>query len=138
MHEEFSWCGKCDMPKWYEKKKNSNNNKKHKSHQSYLIIVEQFFIQTITSAQSVAKSTHLYFDAWMNFNIKFIVELFFHSVSFVQGPAHIKRAPTEKLREVFQKYASQQKNGEYFMTSEDFIRNYLGFFPDATYNKVSI
>lgn len=55
-----------------------------------------------------------------------------------QGPAHIKRAPTEKLREVFQKYASHQKNDEYFMTSEDFIRSYLGFFPEATYNKVSV
>lgn len=55
----------------------------------------------------------------------------------LQGPAHIKRAPTDKLREVFQKYASQQKNGEHFMTSEDFIRSYLGLYSESTYNKVS-
>lgn len=54
-----------------------------------------------------------------------------------QGPTEIKRATTEKLREVFQKYASQQRNGEHFMTSEDFIRGYLGLFPEENFNKVS-
>lgn len=56
---------------------------------------------------------------------------------FLQGPTHIKRAPTDKLREVFLKYASYEKNGERFMTSEDFIRGYLGLFPEPNYNKVS-
>lgn len=55
-----------------------------------------------------------------------------------QGPtAHIKRATTEKLREVFVKYASQEKNGERYMTSEDFIRGYLRLFPESNYNKVN-
>lgn len=56
---------------------------------------------------------------------------------FFQGPTHIKRATTEKLREVFLKYASQEVQGERFMTSEDFVRRYLGLFPEAAYNKVS-
>lgn len=56
----------------------------------------------------------------------------------LQGPTHIKRAATEKLREVFTKYASQEVQGERFMTSEDFVRRYLGLFPEATYNKVSV
>lgn len=61
------------------------------------------------------------------------------SVYISQGPqAHIKRAPTEKLREVFLKYASHEKNGERFMTAEDFIRGYLRLFPEQNYNKVTI
>lgn len=58
--------------------------------------------------------------------------------SETEGPTHIKRAPTDKLREVFNKYATHNKNGEYFMTSEDFIRSYLGFFSDVAYNKESV
>lgn len=54
-----------------------------------------------------------------------------------QGPTHIKRATTEKLRDVFQKYATQHIHGEQFMTSDDFVRGYLGLFPDASYNKVN-
>lgn len=78
-------------------------------------------------------------------SIKFILILFlsfFFLVLFVvfrfckKGPAHIKRATTDKLREIFQKYASQKKNGEYFMTTEDFIRGYLGLFPESNHNKV--
>lgn len=55
-----------------------------------------------------------------------------------KGPTHIKRATTEKLREVFQKYASQHIHGEQFMTSDDFVRGYLGLFPDQSYNKESV
>lgn len=61
-------------------------------------------------------------------------EFFF--LVYLQGPTEIKRATTEKLREVFQKYASQRRNGEHFMTSEDFIRGYLGLFPEENFNKV--
>lgn len=56
---------------------------------------------------------------------------------YLQGPqAHIKRASTDKLREVFVKYASFEKNGERYMTNEDFIRGYLRLFPESDYNKV--
>ncbi|XP_055301852.1 calcium-binding mitochondrial carrier protein Aralar1 isoform X2 [Sitodiplosis mosellana] len=54
------------------------------------------------------------------------------------GPTHIKRATTEKLREIFLKYASHQQNGEYYMTTEDFIRGYLRLFPEGNFNKDSV
>lgn len=72
------------------------------------------------------------------FKYKIIDWILINSINnCLQGPSHIKRATTEKLREIFQKYSSYQKNGEYFMTSEDFIRGYLGLFPESNYNKVS-
>lgn len=46
---------------------------------------------------------------------------------------HLKRATTEKLREVFNKYATHEANGELYMTSEDFVRGFLG----QSYNEVS-
>ncbi|ETN64037.1 mitochondrial solute carrier [Anopheles darlingi] len=49
------------------------------------------------------------------------------------NPMHIKRAATEKLREIFNKYATQQINGELHMTSEDFVRSFLG----QSYNEES-
>lgn len=55
---------------------------------------------------------------------------------FPKGPTSIKRSTTEKLREVFLKYASQQLHGEHYMTSDDFARGYLGLFPETLYNKV--
>lgn len=55
----------------------------------------------------------------------------------LQGPTHVKRASTEKLKEIFLKYASLQENGEYFMTSEDFSKKYLGVFEGNNVNKVS-
>lgn len=60
----------------------------------------------------------------------------FSNIPF-QGPTHIKRATTEKLRDVFQRYASQEIRGERYMTNEDFVRRYLGLFPEASYNQVS-
>ncbi|XP_017101159.2 calcium-binding mitochondrial carrier protein Aralar1 isoform X1 [Drosophila bipectinata] len=55
-----------------------------------------------------------------------------------ETPSLLKRASTEKLREVFQKYASIQKNGEHFMTSEDFVRNFLGLFTESAFNDESV
>lgn len=46
----------------------------------------------------------------------------------------IKRASTDKLREIFARYATQQINGELFMTSEDFVRGFLG----QSYNEDSV
>jgi solute carrier family 25 (mitochondrial aspartate/glutamate transporter), member 12/13 len=55
----------------------------------------------------------------------------------LQNPSHLKRASTEKLREIFNRYASKEINGEKYMTSEDFVRKYLGLFPDSNFNDVS-
>ncbi|KAH8406944.1 hypothetical protein KR222_000894 [Zaprionus bogoriensis] len=55
-----------------------------------------------------------------------------------QTPSLLKRAGTEKLREVFQKYASLQKDGEQYMTSEDFVRKFLGLFTDVAFNDESV
>ncbi|GAB0097657.1 calcium-binding mitochondrial carrier protein Aralar1 [Sergentomyia squamirostris] len=55
-----------------------------------------------------------------------------------EGPTHIKRASTEKLREVFLKYASQQKDGKLYMTGDDFVRGYLGLFPETGFNEESV
>lgn len=46
---------------------------------------------------------------------------------------HLKRGSTEKLREIFSKYATQEVNGQQFMTSGDFVRGFLG----QSYNEVS-
>ncbi|XP_055381615.1 calcium-binding mitochondrial carrier protein Aralar1 isoform X2 [Condylostylus longicornis] len=55
-----------------------------------------------------------------------------------KGPSHIKRASTDKLREVFLKYASVHKDDEDFMTSEDFVRRYLGLFNEQSFNEESV
>ncbi|XP_058064276.1 calcium-binding mitochondrial carrier protein Aralar1 isoform X1 [Anopheles bellator] len=55
------------------------------------------------------------------------------SRSASENTMHIKRATTEKLREIFSKYATQQLNGEPHMTSEDFVRSFLG----QSYNEES-
>jgi len=65
-------------------------------------------------------------------------EFYTNLLSFLQTPSLLKRAGTDKLREVFQKYASLQKDGEHYMTSEDFVRKFLGLFTDAAFNDVSI
>ncbi|XP_037821077.1 calcium-binding mitochondrial carrier protein Aralar1 isoform X2 [Lucilia sericata] len=54
------------------------------------------------------------------------------------GHSFLKRASTDKLREVFQKYATYEKNGEHFMTSDDFVRKFLGLFTDAAFNDESV
>lgn len=35
-------------------------------------------------------------------------------------------------------YATQEKNGERFMTASDFVRSYLGLYTDADYNPDSV
>lgn len=57
---------------------------------------------------------------------------------YLKGHSFLKRASTDKLREVFLKYATHEKNGEHFMTSEDFVRKFLGLFTDAAFNDVSM
>ncbi|XP_029660479.1 calcium-binding mitochondrial carrier protein Aralar1 isoform X4 [Formica exsecta] len=55
-----------------------------------------------------------------------------------EGSGYLKRANTERLHEIFNQYASQEKNGERFMTSSDFVRSYLGLYTDADYNPDSV
>ncbi|XP_035220847.1 calcium-binding mitochondrial carrier protein Aralar1-like [Stegodyphus dumicola] len=51
-----------------------------------------------------------------------------------EGTQYTRRADPEKLQEVFNKYASVEKNGERFMTPEDFVRKFLGVYKDPNYN----
>ncbi|XP_050463119.1 calcium-binding mitochondrial carrier protein Aralar1 isoform X2 [Cataglyphis hispanica] len=55
-----------------------------------------------------------------------------------EGSGYLKRANTERLHEIFNQYASQEKNGERFMTSSDFVRSYLGLYTNADYNPDSV
>ncbi|XP_055710667.1 calcium-binding mitochondrial carrier protein Aralar1 isoform X1 [Phlebotomus papatasi] len=55
-----------------------------------------------------------------------------------EGPTHIKRASTEKLREVFLRYASHKKDGKSYMTGDDFVRGFLGLFPETAFNEDSV
>ncbi|XP_037919362.1 calcium-binding mitochondrial carrier protein Aralar1 isoform X3 [Hermetia illucens] len=55
-----------------------------------------------------------------------------------EGPSQLKRATSEKLKQVFLRYASVEKNGEHYMTSDDFVRKYLKIFTDSEYNEESV
>ncbi|XP_038046015.1 calcium-binding mitochondrial carrier protein Aralar1-like [Patiria miniata] len=46
----------------------------------------------------------------------------------------VKRADPLLLRQIFNKYAGVEKEAEKFMTSEDFIRGFLGMQPERNYN----
>ncbi|CAK9818223.1 Calcium-binding mitochondrial carrier protein Aralar1 [Anthophora quadrimaculata] len=54
------------------------------------------------------------------------------------GSGYLKRANTERLHEIFNQYASQEKNGERFMTPADFVRSYLGLYINPDYNPDSV
>lgn len=55
-----------------------------------------------------------------------------------QSVPFVRRANTEKLLEIFNKYASEEKNGERFMTAVDFVRGFLGLYPEANFNPNSV
>ncbi|KAI1289505.1 Calcium-binding mitochondrial carrier protein Aralar1 [Halotydeus destructor] len=55
-----------------------------------------------------------------------------------EGTHSQKRADQASLKAVFDKYASAEKDGEKFMTHEDFIRRYLQLFPEENHNKTSV
>lgn len=55
-----------------------------------------------------------------------------------QGTVFVKRANTERLREIFHKYASVVQNGEKFMLASDFVRGFLGLYKDPNYNTNSV
>ncbi|XP_020710506.1 calcium-binding mitochondrial carrier protein Aralar1 isoform X4 [Athalia rosae] len=54
------------------------------------------------------------------------------------GSGYLKRANSDRLHEIFNQYATQEKNGERFMTPADFVRSYLGFYTDADFNPESV
>ncbi|XP_050343663.1 calcium-binding mitochondrial carrier protein Aralar1 isoform X2 [Nymphalis io] len=55
-----------------------------------------------------------------------------------RGAGYLKRADTDRLYEIFSKYATVEKNGEKHITSEDFVRKFLGLFGEDDYNKESV
>ncbi|KAH9643319.1 hypothetical protein HF086_012989 [Spodoptera exigua] len=55
-----------------------------------------------------------------------------------QGAGYLKRADTDRLHEIFLKFATVDRNGEKFITSEDFVRKFLGLFEEDDYNAESV
>lgn len=55
-----------------------------------------------------------------------------------QGGGYLKRANPDVLRDIFNKYASLEKDGEKYMTPEDFVIKYLGFFDGEGLNSESV
>ncbi|NXK18264.1 CMC1 protein, partial [Arenaria interpres] len=49
-----------------------------------------------------------------------------------------KRADPAELRSIFLKYASVEKDGEHYMTPEDFVQKYLGLYTDPRYNPKTV
>ncbi|XP_046404695.1 calcium-binding mitochondrial carrier protein Aralar1 isoform X2 [Ischnura elegans] len=63
----------------------------------------------------------------------------FLQASCQEGAAgYLRRAKTERLREIFNKYASKEVEGEKFMTPSDFVRKYLGIFTEDDHNPESV
>jgi len=54
------------------------------------------------------------------------------------GTGYIKRADTNSLKNIFEKYASITVDGVKYMTDEDFVINYLNLLPTQNYNKESL
>ncbi|XP_064643384.1 electrogenic aspartate/glutamate antiporter SLC25A12, mitochondrial-like isoform X3 [Lineus longissimus] len=50
----------------------------------------------------------------------------------------IKRADTDKLREIFNKYASKEIAGEKFLSPDDFVRRYLGLLRHENHNEETV
>ncbi|KGL87598.1 Calcium-binding mitochondrial carrier protein Aralar1, partial [Charadrius vociferus] len=49
-----------------------------------------------------------------------------------------KRADPAELRNIFLQYASVEKDGEHYMTPEDFVQKYLGLYTDPRYNPKTV
>lgn len=50
-------------------------------------------------------------------------------------PVHtVKRADSEKLRQIFEKYVSVTRQGDKFMTLDDFVRKFLRLYPDENFD----
>ncbi|XP_015606454.1 calcium-binding mitochondrial carrier protein Aralar1 isoform X2 [Cephus cinctus] len=55
-----------------------------------------------------------------------------------EGSGYLKRANSDRLHEIFNQYATHEKNGEKFMTPADFVRSYLGLYTNTDYNPDSV
>ena len=54
-------------------------------------------------------------------------------------PVHnVKRAGSEKLRQIFDKYVSITRQGDKFMTPDDFVRKFLGLYPDENFDPETV
>ncbi|CAH0729174.1 unnamed protein product, partial [Brenthis ino] len=69
---------------------------------------------------------------------KFLSNSLITQASCQEGAGYLKRADTDRLYEIFLKYATVEKNGEKHITSEDFVRKFLGLFDEDDYNKESV
>ncbi|NXH67865.1 CMC1 protein, partial [Hydrobates tethys] len=49
-----------------------------------------------------------------------------------------KRADPAELRNIFLQYASVEKDGEHYMTPEDFVQKYLGLYTDLRFNPKTV
>ena len=49
----------------------------------------------------------------------------------------MKRADSEQLKSIFEKYASTRLDDELYMTDEDFLVKFLKIFPEKNFNKDS-
>lgn len=59
-------------------------------------------------------------------------------INVLQGAGYLKRADTDRLHEIFLKFATVDKNGEKFITSEDFVRKFLGLFDEGNVHLIII
>ena len=55
-----------------------------------------------------------------------------------QTMGYLRRADSDQLRVVFEKYASANVNGVPYMTDEDFVVKFLQLFPSTEFNKHSV
>lgn len=54
------------------------------------------------------------------------------------GAGYLKRADPDRLHDIFLKYATTEKDGEPCITSEVFVRKFLGLFDEDDFNKESV
>lgn len=68
-----------------------------------------------------------------------LINFLFLEASCLEGSGNYpKRANTEHLQKIFNKYASTIRDGERYMSGKDFIQGYLGLLPDPNSNDQSI
>lgn len=55
-----------------------------------------------------------------------------------EGAGYLKRADVDRLHDIFLQYATKEVKGEKYITSEDFVRKFLGLFSEDDYNEESV
>lgn len=66
------------------------------------------------------------------------LSLFSTQAQCLKGVTTVKRASSEELRAVFNKYASAGKGDDKLMTSADFVRGFLGLLPEPNHDPKSV